>query len=95
MGDLQIMRKADRKRLKSRRKPDKENEPVPGEESLNLHALPLAFFAIASIIGGAIILAALWRDDGLANYWFFAVVGVLILSAGLTVLWVKSRFFRP
>jgi uncharacterized membrane protein HdeD (DUF308 family) len=88
------MNERDRKRLKSGRNSSKGNVLVPRDESQDLKAMLLAFFAIASVIGGAMNLVTFWRDDSLTDYWFIAVLGVLILTSGLTVLWMKSRFCR-
>jgi hypothetical protein len=88
------MNERDRKRLKPGRNSSNGNVLVPRDESQDLEAMLLAFFAIASVIGGAMILVTLWRDDSLTDYWFIAVLGVLILTSGLTVLWMKSRFYR-
>ena len=52
------------------------------------------FLAIAAIIGGAVLLASYeasgfsYEEDGDG---FF---GVIFLAAGLTRLWMKSRFYR-
>ena len=94
MGDLQIMNERDPKRLKSGRNSSEGNVLVPRDEPQDLKTMLLAFFAIASVIGGAMILVTLWKDDSLTDYWFIAVLGVLILTSGLTVLWIKERFYR-
>ena len=94
MGEVQIMKKGHRRWLKPRRTAYKQNVLFPDDESQNLIAVALVFFAIASVIGGGIILAVLWRNNGLTDYWFFAVLGVLLLAAGLTVLWTMSALYR-
>lgn len=74
MGDLQIIKAVDRKRVISSWKPVKQSVLVPDDESRNLGHIYLAFLAIASAIGGMIILATLRRNDTLADCWFAAEV---------------------
>jgi hypothetical protein len=74
IGDPHIIKAGDRKRVKSSRKPDKQNVRVPDDESRNLGHMSLSFLAIASVIGGFIILATLRRNDTLTDCCFAAAV---------------------
>jgi hypothetical protein len=46
-------------------------------------------FAIAAILGGAILLFGLWQYNDL-GYWVGTVCGVLLIAGGVTFIWPKS-----
>ena len=66
---------------------------------MKLKVLVTMFFTIAAIIGGAVMtflgLMSSIRFPGNANYYTNdIIVGVLLLSGGLTRLWILSRSNR-
>lgn len=54
----------------------------------------ITFLAIAAIVGGTVLLLGLWKGDDLWDDWGGTVAGIILLAAGLTVAWMKSKFYR-
>jgi hypothetical protein len=54
----------------------------------------IRFFAVAAALGGAVILLELCRDNSLGYYWFGSLAAVMLLAAGLTIIWMKSGSHR-
>jgi len=52
------------------------------------------FAAIAAIIAGAVILLALPYNGFFWDHAMEAFVGVILLAAGLTYFWKRSRFAK-
>lgn len=69
------------------------SENAERTENTSLNVLK-AFLAIAAAIAGVIILLALPYNGFFWDYVPEALVGVLMLSAGLTYFWMHSRFYR-
>jgi hypothetical protein len=61
---------------------------------MELKEMLIRFVAVAAVLGGAVVLLELGRTDALGYYWFGTLVAVLLLAAGLTIIWIKSSIHR-
>jgi hypothetical protein len=53
----------------------------------------IKFFAVVSSVTGAVLLLHFWGCD-LEIWWPGYLAGVLLLSAGITVIWTRIGFHR-
>jgi uncharacterized membrane protein HdeD (DUF308 family) len=94
MGVPEIMNQVDREIAQLQAATRTENVVVSGPFWRKYKELLIIFLALLSVIGGLVLLLTLWKENDLSYYWFGTIVGIFLLSAGLTVMWTKSRFSR-